>query len=288
MTKMTDLLTSAQGRPVFLCDFSPPRGADASALQDAASLEADALCVAYAPGKSVRADSAMLAAAIKQRSGKEVVFNLSTRDMNKLALQSHLIGAALLGLQNVLVVKGDPFTEKDLALVKDVRDFTPTGLIRAIKGMNGGLDYKGLKLRTATDFCVGASLDLSKGAEHEARLAHRKVQAGADFLVAQPVFEASKVREFSQAYEAASGGKLSVPVFWGLQVLVKDGLLFGEMPSRVRQELEQGRPGHEIALELLAQFRAAGLRAFYLIPPILRGGARDYAAAQRVLEQARG
>ena len=70
----------------------------------------------------------MLAAAIKQK-GRETVFTLATRDMNKLAVQSQMLGAQILGLQNVVVVKGDPFGKNDRSLVRPVNDYQPTELI---------------------------------------------------------------------------------------------------------------------------------------------------------------
>ena len=94
--------------------------------------------VAYNPGRAARVNSAMLAAAIKDRAGKDVTFTLATRDMNKLALQSQLLGAQLLGLENVIVVAGDPFNRRDEGLVKEAADVRPTQLIQEISNMNQG------------------------------------------------------------------------------------------------------------------------------------------------------
>ena len=104
----------------------------------------------------------MMASAISRRFGKEVIFNLTTRDMNKLAVQNHLLGAEMLGLKNVVVLKGDDFGDKDLSQVKQVGDFTPTGLILALERMNEGLDFRGRKLSSPCDLCIGATIDLSR------------------------------------------------------------------------------------------------------------------------------
>ncbi|MFQ5861146.1 MAG: methylenetetrahydrofolate reductase [Dehalococcoidia bacterium] len=284
MTKVTERCAASQGEVVFLCDFSPPRSADPALLEPARQLDVDFICVAYNPGRSVRANSAMTAYAIKQHTGKEVIFNLATRDMNKLAVQSLLLGAQLLGLQNLVVLRGDELTERDLALTKAVHDFTPTQLIQAIQALNQGTDYRGLKLRTPTDLCVGASMDLSKGVEHEARLAYQKAQAGAQFFIAQAVYDTDLVQRFLERYAALAGGTPSQPIFFGLQILEKEGLIFGDVPQPMQEELERGRPGTDIALELLHRFVASGIRSIYLVPPILKGGLRDYGAAQRLLE----
>ena len=286
MAKITDRCYEATGRSCFICDFSPPRSGDPDTLQSA-DIDADFVSVAYNPGRAVRANAPMLAAGIKQQLGRDVVFTLATRDMNKLALQSQLLGAQLLGLENVIVVQGDPFSERDLSAVTPVGDYQPTGLISAIAGMNQGLDFGDSKLRSPTDFCIGATVDLARGLPREARLTQRKVASGAQFLITQPIFDPEEAATFSAAYQAEAGAPLEVPVFFGLQILEQDGVIFASVPQSVRDELESGRSGIELALELYDRFQQAGLHNIYLVPPIRRGGARNYAAAQEVLKQAK-
>ena len=272
---------------IFICDYSPPRTADLTALSPLAKLDADYISVAYNPGRRVRVDSAMCAAAIKQHNEQDVIFNFAPRDMNKVALQSHLLGAQMLGVDNVLVVHGDHFTAKDLTAVSSVRDYKATELIQAIKTMNEGLDYKGSKLKAATNLCIGASIDLGRGLEREATLTQRKVLAGTDFFITQPVFNVDEIRAFESAYVQIAGTNLTVPIFWGIQVLQKGGIIFSSVPQSIRAELDAGRDGIEMALEQVQALRLAGIRTIYLIAPILRGGARDYAAAQQVIATAR-
>ena len=248
-----------------------------------ANIAADFISVAYNPGRAVRANSAMLAAAIKERASKDVLFTLATRDMNRLALQSQLLGAQLLGLENVVVVRGDPLTERDLALVKEAADINPTGLIASIAGMNRGVDFRDSRLRSPTDFCVGGTLDLGRGIDKEARLAQRKVQAGSQFFITQPIFDVADAARLRDAYAAVADEALAMPVFFGLQVLEKDGIIFSSVPSKVREELDQDRSGVDIALELYQAFQENGLHDVYLVPPIRRGGARNYDAAREVL-----
>jgi 5,10-methylenetetrahydrofolate reductase len=283
MAKVTERCFEATGHTCFICDFSPPRAGDPALLAPAAGLDVDFISVAYNPGRAVRVNSAMLAAAIRQQVGKEAVFTLATRDMNKLALQSQLLGAQLLGLQNVTVVQGDPFSERDLAQVKAVGDFKPTDLIAAIVGMNRGEDYRGGQLRAPTDFCIGATVDLSRGIRREARLAHRKARAGAQFFITQPVFDAGDAARFRDSYATGAGEPLTLPVFFGLQVLEPEGILFSSVPQHFRDELTRGRSGVELAVELYRQFQENGIHNIYLVPPIRRGGARNYASAQEVL-----
>ncbi len=286
MATVTSRCFEATGHPCFICDFSPPRAGDPVALT-IPDIDADFISVAYNPGRAVRVNSAMLAAFIKQQTGRDVVFTLATRDMNKLAVQSLLLGAQLLGLENVAVVKGDPFSQRDLEQVGEVGDYTPTGMIDAIGQMNQGLDFRGRRLTAPTEFCVGATIDLGRPLPEEAQLAHRKVLAGAQFFITQPVFDVAQVRRFRDAYGSVAKNDLAAPVFYGLQILERDGVLFSSVPDEVRRQLEQGRSGVDIALELYEVFRQEGLYNVYLVPPIRRGGARNYEAAKEFLSAAR-
>lgn len=283
MAKITDRYEQCRDRTLFICDFSPPRGAGTELLAPAGRIDADWISVAYNPGRSTRVSPPFAAHWIKENTGRDVVFTLATRDMNKIAVQSLLLGAQLMGLENVVVVQGDRLSERDLSRVKDASDYRPTELIRAIGEMNEGIDFKGLKLRSPTDFCVGASLDLGRGIEREVRLARRKVEAGAQFFMSQPIFDPAAALEFLDRYAEESGDRLSAPVFFGVQVMTGDGPVFGDVPSWVTDGLAKGRSGVDMALEVLGRFSQAGFRSFYLIPPILKGGRRDYEAVQGVL-----
>ena len=287
MVKVVDCCYEANGRPGFICDFSPPRSGSLSEA-GRADIPADFISVAYNPGRAVRANSAMLAAAIRQDTGKEAIFTLATRDMNRLAIQSLLLGAQMLGLDNVVVVQGDQFSERDLALTKAANDYRPTELMAAVRAMNEGVDFRGSSIREPTNLCIGATFDLGRGVDPEAALAARKVDAGAEFLMGQPIFDTDDAKRFRDSYERQSGAVLSVPVFYGLQILEQGGVLFSAVPDAVRAELEAGRSGVDIAVELYGRFRDAGLHNVYLMPPIRRGGARDYEAAREFLGRVKG
>src|SRR5438552_18520442 len=117
--------------------------------------------------------------------------------MNRIAVESRLLGAQVLGLQNLVVVQGDPIIERDHAT--PVADYKATDLIEAIARLNQGIDHRNLKLRSATDFCVGASVDLGQGIKAQASLTARKVAAGAQFFITQPVFTVSELEDFLSA-----------------------------------------------------------------------------------------
>ena len=270
---------------MFLCDFSPPRGADLSTVDQVKQVGADFVCVAYSPGKSVRVDSTVMAHLIGRDGEQQVVFNLACRDMNRLAIQNHLLGAQLLGLENILVLQGDEFTERDLKSLKSVADYRPVELRGDIGLLNEGVDFRGLKLRQPTTFCVGAVVDLTRAdMEREVGLARQKVSAGADYLITQAFYDLDQAARFHDLYAKLAGQELTVPVFYGLQILEAEGLMFGDVPQKVRRDLDRGRSGVDIALEQLRAYIDGGMTGVYLVPPILRGGRRDYRAAGSVLD----
>ena len=285
MTTVVQKCAERLGQPMFLCDFSPPRGADLSTVDQVKQVGADFVCVAYSPGKSVRVDSTVMAHLIGSDGEQQVVFNLACRDMNRLAIQNHLLGAQLLGLENVLVLQGDEFTERDLKSLKSVADYRPVELIGDIGLLNEGVDFRGLKLRQPTTFCVGAVVDLTRAdMEREVGLARQKVSAGADYLITQAFYDLDQAARFHDLYAKLAGQELTVPVFYGLQILEAEGLMFGDVPQKVRRDLDRGRSGVDIALEQLRAYIDGGMTGVYLVPPILRGGRRDYRAAGSVLD----
>lgn len=287
LTKVTEKYAEESRRPLFICDYSPPRGADPRLFEPVNRLDVDFVSVAYNPAKSVRVLSLVAAHWIKENTGLDVVFSIATRDINTLGAQSLLLGAQVLGLENVIVVKGDNFNDKERALVKHVNDIPPTGLLRSIARMNEGLDYRGMKLRSPTDFCMGASLDLGRGLEREAKLTRRKVDAGAGYFISQPTFSPAAAQEFLALYEERHGDKLQEAVFHGIQVMVRESIPFGDIPQWVTDDLARGRSGVDLALQVLNEFKEAGFRSFYLVPPILKGGLRDYEITQTVVDAVR-
>ena len=286
MTRVSDSGFEVTGKTTFICDYSPPRSGNALDISTPVP-DADFLLVNRNPGRSVRADSAMLAAALQQQTGRDVIFALLTRDMNRLAIQSYLLGAQLLGLENVVLARGDAFSGRDAERVQDVSDYRSTELIAAISEMNLGRDFRGRQLTSPTAFCAGATLDTGRDLHSQARLVQRKAGAGAQFLVTQPIFTPADADRFHEIYLKEIGEVCQIPIYWGLQMLEAGSISFGATPPPTRRELEAGRSGVEIAVELYERFREASIRNIYLLPPIRRRGERDYVAAQAFLERGR-
>ena len=120
--------------------------------------------------------------------------------------------------------------------------------------------------------------------EGQVRLTRRKVESGAEFFLLQALFEPSVLARFAEAYADAWGEEVGRPIFCGVQVPVPGGVTFGNLPDRVTAEMDGGRDGADIAVELIERYAEAGYRNVYLVPPIFRGGRRDYESAARVLK----
>ena len=281
MVKVVQRSSAATGRAAFICDYSPPRSGspgDAPAPPEGS----DFVSAAYNPGRAVRVNSVAMAAVLRNQHNAEPIFTLATRDMNRLALESMLLGAQALGLENVIVAAGDPFGPHETATT--VGDYRATELIAAIAKLNAGLDYRGRSLRAATDFCIGATVDMGRGIEEEAALAARKAHAGAHFLITQPVYDPLDVERFADAYTNSTAGAPPLPVFYGVGLMEPGGVSFANVPEWVNDDLSTGRSGVDIAVQVWEGLRAAGVRDCYLVPPIRRSGARDYRAAREFLE----
>ena len=283
--KVTDLCSAATGKPCFICDYSPPRSGRPEHVP-APPDNVDFVSVAYNPGRAVRVNSVAMAAFLRDQLGADPVFTLATRDMNRLALESLLLGAQALGLQNVIVVAGDPLGPGDPASTVD--DYRATELIGAVANLNAGIDYRGRALRASADFCIGATVDLGRGIEREAGLAARKIESGAHFLITQPVFDPEDTQRFTEACARASGDALTVPVFYGVGIMEPDGISFANVPQWVTDDLSNGRSGVDIGLEVWTGLQSAGVGDCYVVPPIRRNGARNYAAAQEFIQRAAG
>ena len=284
MTTIVELCSQNNRSVLFICDFSPPKGSNPELFKAVTHLNADIISVAYNPGKSVRVSSPFAAHWIRQVTGKEILFTLATRDMNKVAIESLILGADLLGLDNMMVVRGDKFNEIDSSLTSSVYDFSPTEMIAAAVKMNQGVDYKGSNLFSSTNLCIGASIDLGREFEQETRLLHRKINAGAQFFLLQTLFEPRKLEHFLLSYADRYGEKPTTPIFCGVQILTDNSPVFSNIPGWVTQDLSKGRSGEDIACHVISNFTELGFNSIYLVPPVWRGGRRDYEAAQRVME----
>ncbi|NPA26853.1 MAG: bifunctional homocysteine S-methyltransferase/methylenetetrahydrofolate reductase [Chloroflexi bacterium] len=277
----------ARGEFVFAVEMSPPRGVDLSRLLEGARQLAQAgahvIDVTDSPMARMRMSPWAVCHRIQAEVGIETTLHFPTRGRNLLRVQGDLLAAHALGIRNIFVVMGDPTAIGDYPEAMDHYDLTPTGLIRLIKRkFNQGSDHAGNPLGQATQFFVGAALNLTpQDPEREMKLIRRKLRAGADFFLTQPVYDPAQARAFLETYEARYG-PIPVPILVGILPLATvrharflhhevPGITISEdMMRRLEQAGERSREeGVRIAVEIARAIRpwAAGL---YIMPPFRR------------------
>ncbi|HEX5962162.1 MAG TPA: bifunctional homocysteine S-methyltransferase/methylenetetrahydrofolate reductase, partial [Gemmatimonadales bacterium] len=190
----------ASGDLVTTIEILPPKGWNpAEMIQQCRTLQeagVDAVNIL----DSARAQSRMgvlPAALIVQREvGLETVFHYTCRDRNMLGMLSDLLGAAAGGLRNVLIVTGDPPAMGPYPDSTAVFDIDSIGLTNLLRRLNQGLDPGGNPIGEPTRFVVGVALNQGADSERELERFAWKVEAGADFAVTQPVFDAAQLERF--------------------------------------------------------------------------------------------
>ena len=220
---------------------------------------------------------------IQQQVGVETTLHFPTRGRNLLRVQGDLLAAHALGIRNVFVVMGDPTEIGDYPDAMDDYDLVPSGLIKLIKrNFNVGLDHAGSEIGQPTSFFVGCALNLKPlNIEREMKNLHRKLNAGADFILTQPIYEPEFAELFLRQYEERYG-ELNVPVLVGVLPLYSTrhaAFLHNEVPGidipediqvRMRKALDDSpQEGVAIALELIERMKpwAGGI---YLMPQFNR------------------
>ncbi len=251
----TDLAQKlAQGKFVVAVEMDPPRGLSTHKLLAGASLlkeaGADVIDVADSPMARMRMSPWAVCSLIQRRVGIETVLHFPTRGRNLLRVQGDLLAAHALEVRNVFVVMGDPTSIGDYPEAMDNYDLVPSGLIKLIKqGFNAGMDHSGADIGQPTAFFTGCALNLNPAnLEEEIKNLRRKLRAGADFILTQPIYHAALVSRFLQAY-SSEHGPLPIPLIVGLLPLAS---------ARHAAFLQQEVPGIEIPEEIHARMRAAG------------------------------
>lgn len=147
--------------------------------------------------RAVMRMSSLVASALVLREGVEPVYQITCRDRNRLALQSDLLGAAVLGIQNVLALTGDHPSAGDCPEAKPVFDLDAATLLQTITKLNSGFDLDDHPLKGHTAFFAGAALTPQAQPLEPVLLAmERKINAGARFFQTQPVFDPEAFASF--------------------------------------------------------------------------------------------
>jgi methionine synthase / methylenetetrahydrofolate reductase (NADH) len=218
---------------VISVEVDPPKGLDATKDLEGARLlkeaGADVIDVGDSPIGRVRMGALAMCFLIQQDAGIETIIHFTTRDRNLMGLQADLIGAHALGVRNILALTGEP-PRGDYPNVTAVFDVDSTGLVRIIKRFNAGLDLSGKSIGRPARFLIGSALDMNtETLDRELPRLQRKLEAGVDFFMTQPIYEPETLDRFEQRV-----GKLPVPVLVGvlpLQSFRHAEFLHNEVPG---------------------------------------------------------
>jgi methylenetetrahydrofolate reductase (NADPH) len=203
MSRLRELLDA--GTFVVTGEIAPPRGTDYSGMLRSAELMrpvCHALNVTDNQGASLHLSS-LAASKVVLDIGIEPIFQQTCRDRNRLALQSDLLAAWTLGLENLLVVTGDDPRGGDHPQAKGVFCLDSTQLLQVASAMNAGTDMLGRPLKGGTGFYLGAAMfpEAEPWDVQKARI-EEKVAAGARFFQTQAVFDLEKLARATEAAHA--------------------------------------------------------------------------------------
>jgi len=188
------------GEFLVTAEVAPPKGCDpVHMLKMAQSLQGKVHAVNITDGsRAVMRMSSVAASLILQQNGIEAICQVACRDRNRIGLQSDLIGAHALGIQNILALTGDPVKVGDHPDAKSVFDLESVRLLQMIQKLNQGMDCNGTILTDgATDLFVGAAIDPQSNSWSglQSRF-ERKVNAGAQFFQSQLITDFERLEKF--------------------------------------------------------------------------------------------
>jgi methionine synthase / methylenetetrahydrofolate reductase (NADH) len=208
------------GEFVTSVEIVPPRGCDPSKMLESTRLlkEAgvDAVNVPDGPRAQSRMGVLAVSTLIERQIGIEAVVHYCCRDRNLLGMTSDLLGAAGLGLKNLLIITGDPPKMGPYPEATAVFDIDSIGLVNMVTRLNHGLDIGGNPIGKPTSFYVGVGVNpCAVDLDYELRRFEWKVEAGAEFAITQPTFDVSQLRDFLKRIEHCR-----IPIIAGIWPLV--------------------------------------------------------------------
>ena len=212
----------ANGEFITMVEIVPPKGIDASNEIEGArylkSVGIDCINIPDSPRASARMSNQALSLLIQQQVGVETIMHYTCRDRNVLSIQSDLLGAAAVGLRNILCVTGDPPKLGNYPDATAVFDVDAIGLVNIVHNLNRGLDIGGNVIggKSGTGFviAVGANPGVPN-LDEEIRRFEYKVEAGAEVAITQPVFDVALLENFLKRIEHCR-----IPIVAGIWPLV--------------------------------------------------------------------
>ncbi|MGA3017113.1 MAG: bifunctional homocysteine S-methyltransferase/methylenetetrahydrofolate reductase, partial [Bryobacteraceae bacterium] len=206
----------AEGKFVSFVEILPPRGVDASleiaGARRCAAAGIDCINVPDGPRASARMSSQVTCQLIQQHAGIEAVNHFCCRDRNILGIQSELLGAHTAGVRNLICITGDP---PRMGLYPDataVFDVDAIGLVNIVNNLNHGLDIGGNPMGSQTALLIGVGANPGAlNMDEEIRRFDWKVEAGAEYVVTQPVFDLDLLEAFLKRI-----AHVKIPVICGI------------------------------------------------------------------------
>jgi methionine synthase I (cobalamin-dependent)/5,10-methylenetetrahydrofolate reductase len=278
---------------VVSVEINPPHGYEVErVLEHARHLQeggVDVVNIPDGPRASARMSPTSLAQVFRQELGLETIVHFTCRDRNLLGLQADLLGAYALGQRNLLVVTGDPPKLGDYPNLTAVYDVDAIGLVDICADLNRGRDLAGTAISAPTAFLIGVGANPGAAdLEREVARYVAKVEAGAEFVMTQPVYDPRLLERFLDAIKPHR-----IPVLVGILPLASHRnaeFLHHEVPGmqvpeEVRERMRRAPTGEAAAAEgvAIAQEALSATRnmveGVYVMPPLGR-----YDSALRVLE----
>jgi 5,10-methylenetetrahydrofolate reductase len=234
------------GEFAITAEICPPRGTDIGNFIKKARLLKDCIVAANVTDnqRAVMRLSSLAASSLLVEEGMEPVFQVTCRDRNRIAIQSDLLGATVLGIKNVLLLTGDHVSCGDHRGAMPVFDLDAVQLIHTAKTLNGGENLNGMALRGATDLHLGAvvSPDADPWEPEEIKF-EKKIAAGATFFQSQAIYDMDKFKRF---FEGATRD--------GIRIL--GGILLLKS-SKMAHFLNKNVPGVDVPAHLIEELEGA-------------------------------
>jgi len=210
----------ARGEFVTMVEIVPPKGTDVRGEIEGAkflkSVGVDAINIPDSPRASARMANQALSLLVQQEAGIEAVLHYTCRDRNVLCIQSDLLGAAAVGIKNLICITGDPPKMGNYPDATAVFDVDAIGLVNIVHNLNRGLDIGSNPIGTGTSFVIGVGANPGlTDLDDELHRFEYKVEAGAEYAVTQPVFDLGLLEAFLKRIEP-----FRIPVVAGIWPLV--------------------------------------------------------------------
>ncbi|MDA8121655.1 MAG: bifunctional homocysteine S-methyltransferase/methylenetetrahydrofolate reductase, partial [Deltaproteobacteria bacterium] len=210
------------GEKVSSVEILPPRSWDMTEMlakvRRCAEAGVDAINIPDGPRASARVSPMIAALTIRREVGIEPILHYCCRDRNLIGMQSDLLGGFAAGLANFLIITGDPPKLGDYPDVTGVFDVDAIGLTQVVANLNRGFDIGGNPISPPTGICIGVGANpCAVDLEREIDRYHRKIDAGAEFAITQPVFDVEALMRFLDRVERHAR---RIPVLAGIWPLI--------------------------------------------------------------------